>query len=340
VDAREASLESKLLFKIRLILLMQTFLFQTRHVKAIVAFIFFILPFYAHGQTGAVEQRYSSIRAEKIIKPQMLCDAFGLTESADAILALQKEVLAQSPRSAHLDSKNPEWQRLKKILDSDISPRQGFDKLLERSKKLVNTELDELLPEVVGRYLSKIELEQILNHYSQSGGMKFSKIQPELFEALDSGISRVRAMMLNRALGLKGGEQPQKFDAPEAEIEQTLSLFDEYVRIQWARSPPQYSEHGTRTTALLAASGVSQNYSKITEIWNRLSDTEKLEVLEWRKSAIALREREALAKIFAETRASTCGTEKTKVRKTKILADIKEKWMKQIDTSSQIGFPE
>lgn len=278
-------------------------------------------------------EAYSSSRVVKLITPRIKCNPFGSPiEAGVTVSKLQSELISERSKDSEWTPKNPKWERLQALLSKEINTRNGFEayeRLGQLASEMVGTELDETLASAVESLFSDSELKELLDVYGTSSGRMFSEVQPFLFTALSDGISRTRAMLLNRT-------PLPNITVSESEFQTTLSLFDEYLKMEWASSNPEKTENGRLTAAILVASGVRVNYGEIANTWNHIPLREQREIAQWRNSPLGLKEREAIGNMPSQLIASgICSQEKRAIRKTKILATLREKWRKLLDADGQ-----
>ncbi len=209
---------------------------------------------------------------------------------------LFESVINSNPKSKHWVAGHPARKALSDALEPELTK---LTDLTIRTRGLATSvNLRDVFIDGIASMFSETELQELLAYYSGPQGKLLISKQQTINE-------RVQISLLTQQANFSSNvEWPRRTNPDPEKMREILSLFDEAVKIQLAISDPgpDGDRTGLQAIGMATTAGVVDVFPEILAEWEQIPLSDRLEILNRRKSAQGLNEREVIYKAAGKIR--------------------------------------
>jgi hypothetical protein len=208
-----------------------------------------------------------------------------------ALATASQFTLAKLGSGPAWNANNPEWQRLRAIIEEDIERimhEVANDPLIDEMARRT----EEAYVNGLAARLSVDELKALVRYYSEGAGAYLVGLQPDMYD--DIGFAMTAAQM-----ELASGQRRRHIEARRdtQEAREILGLFDEWVRIQGAILDPGRSgseRSGLAVIPMMVGIAFDRNEERWKSLWRAVPEESRRAIIGQRESALGKKERAAI----------------------------------------------
>ena len=199
-------------------------------------------------------------------------------------------VIISNPKSKNWVGDHPARKALNDALEPEL---KKVTELMFGKRDLVGSvNVKEVFIDGLASIFSEAELRELLAYYSESQGSLLISKQQTISDKVQ------RSLLARQANFLQNVQYPRTTNPDSEKFREILGLFDEIVKIQLAISDPGPSgdRTGLQAIGFMTSAGVVDVFPEILADWEQISQADRVEILNRRKSERGLKEREVIYK--------------------------------------------